>query len=51
MGATKNKGYRSEIAGAVPEMMSDSHDTGVVPRVTADVRRGVPRSGAYARER
>ena len=28
------KGYRSEIAGAVHEMMSDAHDAGVVSRET-----------------
>ena len=33
MGTTvKGKGYRSEIAGAVHEMMSDAHDAGVVWR-------------------
>lgn len=31
---TTNKGYRSEIAGAVHEMMSDAHDAGVVSRAT-----------------
>ena len=31
---TKNKGYRSEIAGAVHEMMRDGHDAGVVSRAT-----------------
>lgn len=34
---TKNrdaKGYRSEIAGAVHEMMSDAHDAGVVSQAT-----------------
>lgn len=35
MGTTKkDKGYRSEIAGAVHEMMSDAHDAGVVSRAT-----------------
>ena len=27
-------GYRSEIAGAIHEMMSDAHDAGVVSRAT-----------------
>ena len=31
---TKDKGYRSEIGGAVHEMMSDAHDAGVVSRAT-----------------
>jgi putative transcriptional regulator len=31
---TKNKGYRSEIAGAIHEMMQDAHDAGVVSRAT-----------------
>lgn len=31
---TENKGYRSEIAGAIHEMMSDAHDAGVVSRAT-----------------
>lgn len=31
---TKAKGYRSEIAGAIHEMMSDAHDAGVVPGAT-----------------
>ena len=31
---TKDKGYRSEIAGAIHEMMSDAHDAGVVSRAT-----------------
>lgn len=31
---TKNKGYRSEIAGAIHEMMSDAHEAGVVSRAT-----------------
>ena len=30
----KDKGYRSEIAGAIHEMMSDAHDAGVVTRAT-----------------
>ena len=30
----KDKGYRSEIAGAIHEMMSDAHDAGVVSRAT-----------------
>ncbi|MEQ8344263.1 MAG: DNA-binding transcriptional regulator [Sneathiellaceae bacterium] len=35
MGRTvKNRGYRSEIAGAVHEMMSDAHDAGLVSRAT-----------------
>ena len=35
MGTTvKNKGYRSKVAGAVHEMMSDAHDAGVVSRAT-----------------
>ncbi|KPF78230.1 DNA-binding protein [alpha proteobacterium AAP81b] len=29
-----NKGYRSEIAGAVHEMIRDAHDAGVVSRAT-----------------
>ena len=33
-----DKGYRSEIAGAIHEMMSDAHDAGVVsPRDVAHV--------------
>lgn len=31
---TESKGYRSEIAGAIHEMMSDAHDAGVVSRAT-----------------
>lgn len=31
---TKDKGYRSEIAGPIPEMMSDAHDAGAVSRAT-----------------
>ena len=31
---TKDKGYRSEIAGAIHEMMSGAHDAGVVSRAT-----------------
>ncbi len=31
---TKSKGYRSEIAGAIHEMMNDAHDAGVVSHVT-----------------
>src|SRR5579859_5713119 len=31
---TKNKGYRSEIAGAIHEMMQDAQDAGVVSRAT-----------------
>jgi len=31
---TENKGYRSAIAGAVHEMMSDAHDAGIVSRET-----------------
>ena len=31
---TKDQGYRSEIAGAIHEMMSDAHDAGVVSRAT-----------------
>ena len=35
MGPTvKDKSYRSEIAGAIHEMMSDAHDAGVVSRAT-----------------
>lgn len=35
MGTTmKDKGYRSEIAGAIHEMMSDAHDASVVSRAT-----------------
>ena len=30
----KDKGYRSEIAGAIHEMISDAHDAGVVSRTT-----------------
>jgi len=30
----KNKGYRSEIAGAIHEMMQDAQDAGVVSRAT-----------------
>lgn len=30
----KNKSYRSEIAGAIHEMISDAHDAGVVSRTT-----------------
>jgi len=30
----ETKGYRSEIAGAVHEMMSDAHDVGIVSRET-----------------
>jgi putative transcriptional regulator len=30
----ENKSYRSVIAGAVHEMISDAHDAGVVPRET-----------------
>lgn len=29
-----DKSYRSEIAGAIHEMMSDAHDAGVVPIAT-----------------
>src|SRR3546814_19557544 len=32
--SAKDKGYRSEIAGAIHEMMSDAHDAGVVSRAT-----------------
>ncbi len=31
---TKNKGYRSEIAGAIHEMIQDANDAGVVSRAT-----------------
>lgn len=31
---SKDKSYRSEIAGAIHEMMSDAHDAGVVSRST-----------------
>lgn len=31
---TIDKGYRSELAGAIHEMMSDAHDAGVVSRET-----------------
>jgi putative transcriptional regulator len=31
---TGAKGYRSEISGAIHEMMSDAHDAGVVSRAT-----------------
>lgn len=34
MSKTTDKGYRSEIAGAIYEMMSDARDAGVVSRVT-----------------
>jgi putative transcriptional regulator len=34
MSKTTDKGYRSEIAGAIHEMMSDAHDAGVVSRAT-----------------
>jgi putative transcriptional regulator len=34
MSMKTDKGYRSEIAGAIHEMMSDAHDAGVVSRVT-----------------
>lgn len=34
MPTTRDKGYRSEIAGAVHEMISDAHDAGVVPVAT-----------------
>lgn len=34
MSMKTDKGYRSEIAGAVHEMMSDAHDAGVVSRAT-----------------
>lgn len=30
----KDKGYRSEIAGAIHEMLSDAHDAGIVSRAT-----------------
>lgn len=32
MSKTTDKGYRSEVAGAIHEMMSDAHDAGVVSR-------------------
>ena len=38
---TKDKGYRSEIAGAIYEMMSDAHDAGVA------AQRGLGESAAY----
>ena len=31
---TEDRSYRSEIAGAIHEMMSDAHDAGVVSRAT-----------------
>ncbi len=34
MSAKTDKGYRSEIAGAIHEMISDAHETGVVSRAT-----------------
>ena len=34
MSTKTDKGYRSEIAGAIHEMMSDAHDAGVVSRAT-----------------
>lgn len=34
MSMKADKGYRSEIAGAIHEMMSDAHDAGVVARAT-----------------
>ena len=34
MSTKTDKGYRSEIAGAIHEMMSGAHDAGVVSRAT-----------------
>ena len=34
MTGNTNKGYRSEIAGAIHEMISDAHDSGVASRAT-----------------
>lgn len=34
MSTKTDKGYRSEIASAIHEMMSDAHDAGVVSRAT-----------------
>lgn len=34
MGSKMNKCYRSDVAGAVHEMMSDAHDAGVVSQAT-----------------
>ena len=34
MSKTTDKGYRSEVARAIHEMMSDAHDAGMVSRVT-----------------
>lgn len=34
MSKTTEKSYRSEIAGAIHEMMSDAHDAGVISRAT-----------------
>jgi putative transcriptional regulator len=34
MSMKSNKSYRSEIAGAIHEMMNDAHDAGVVSRAT-----------------
>jgi putative transcriptional regulator len=34
MSAKTDKGYRSEIAGAIHEMISDAHEAGVVSRAT-----------------
>lgn len=34
MSKNEDKGYRSEIAGAIHEMISDAHEAGVVSRAT-----------------
>jgi putative transcriptional regulator len=34
MGSKMNKSYRSDVASAVHEMMSDAHDAGVVSQAT-----------------
>jgi putative transcriptional regulator len=34
MGSKINNSYRSDVAGAVYEMMSDAHDAGVVSKAT-----------------
>ena len=38
MSMKADKGYRSEIAGAVHELMSDAHDAGVVWEMSARIR-------------
>ncbi|MBX3568330.1 MAG: hypothetical protein KF914_09740 [Rhizobiaceae bacterium] len=49
MSNTTDKGYRSEIAGAIYEMMSDAHDAGTVSHATLRWTRLVRQFGGLAK--